>query len=153
MIIRKTEPKRFPWLLAVWVSPVLIIAPMAAVNTLGPRLFFTSNICYIVFALLSSVPLWDIIRKPLRTLLTVILIACFLVCCLHYTNTYHEIGNINRLRLAIMEDAKTGSLETCCFPPFPNQSYIWSPNPITKESLDDFRSFYGIPEHVIILFE
>ncbi len=153
VITRKTEPKKFPWLLIVWLAPVLIIAPMAAVNTVGPRTYFTSNCCYILFALMLFAPLWETINKPARIISAGALILCIFICGAHYIRVYREIGETNRKRLIIMEEAKNGKVETCRIIRFTNENYLWYPTPNTEERVQYFREFYEIPDGVTLIFE
>lgn len=153
VITRKTEPKKFPWLLIVWLAPVLIIAPMAAVNTVGPRTYFTNNCCYILFALMLFAPLWETINKPARIVSAGAVILCVLICGAHYISVYREIGETNRERLIIMEEAKNGKVETCRIVRFTNENYLWYPTPNTEERVQYFREFYEIPDDVTLIFE
>ena len=135
VIVKKTQPERFPWLLAIWIAPVLIIAPMAAVNTVGSRTYFTSNCCYILFALMLFALLWEYLNNSLRIVSAGTVVLCVLSCGAHYISVYREIGNSNRERLAIIEDAKNGKIDTCHFAAFPNEEYLWYPSPETEERI------------------
>ena len=153
IILRKADPKCFPWLLVFWVSPLFIVAPMATVNTYGFRTYFNTNCCYILFAMILSAPLCTVLRKSLHSAVVVIISLGLFACGIHYIHIYHEIGKANRERFAIMEDAKNGKTDACHFVAFPNETYLWFPFPNSEERLQYFREFYEIPENVVILFK
>ena len=143
----RRDRRSFSWLLAVWLSPLILLAPMAVINTLGPRSFFTSNICYTLFLLLLTVPLFAGMRRPFRRALGAAAVICLIACFARYGRVYAQIGSVVRERAAVIRSAQNGESDRIELPAFPHPWYLWFPDP-GGSRIAYFRAFYGIPEQV-----
>lgn len=147
----RRDPRRFSLLLSVWVSPILILLPMAVVNTFGARSCFTSNLCWALFLLMLTAPVAATATGLPRRALAVGLTLCLLVCLVRFGRVYAQIGTTNRQRLAVIRTARDGAVDTIELPAYPYPTYLWFPDPI-EERVGDFKAFYGIPAQVTVLF-
>lgn len=144
------EPRYRFWLLCLWASPLLIIAPLTAVNTVFPRSFVTSDLCCTLFFLLLLAPLLAGWSLPLQRAAAAMFAAAFLLFAWHYGRIYAEIGSVNRERLALIREARRGERDTICFPAFPHNGYLMPTDFPPSDST--YRAFYGIPEDVAFTF-
>lgn len=139
----------------LWLTPFIIVAPMLIINTAGPRTFYTTDICFTLFAsiLLSTV----LTLKPKHKLLLP-LIVCLIgltVISIRWIGIYKPIGELTRERERLIAETIENGGKKITFREYPNSDYLWLPIPGNKDSwrYPCFKEFYHIPEDVDIEFE
>ncbi len=140
-------------LYAVWFSAFLMMAPMVAINTVGPRSYYTTTLCLIVFC---QILLGSYLLESGRTILIIGLPVClvlFLAFAMHMGKIYEAIGIVTRQRYEIVREAEKGRPASICMPEYPFKQYLWVPDPNGEPRISYFREFYGIPESVELTFE
>ena len=139
-------------LVMLWLVPLFILAPMLLINTVGPRSFYTSNVCYLLFclSLSAALPLLDAV--PPRRATAALCAVCMLGLMLFWTWIYASIGRVSRLRDAALAKAAAGT-EIVSLPAYPHKHLLWCPNPVNEDFLADFRAFYRIPDETELVFE
>ena len=149
------EKKFMKWLLFVWISPFFIIAPMVMINTVGPRCFYTTDICFIVFGMLVFYRFISHIKH--QSLYVVFLFCAFayLVIGIQWINIYGPIGTHMRMRDNLIKAAISNNDKLIAFPKYPNDEYLWLPDPMKEDPNRSvyFREFYKIPVDIDIWFE
>lgn len=140
-------------LLSLWISAPLIIAPLVVTTEVGYRLFFTSNIFIILFALILLIRLKVIIPKiGFKAIqITGVSVTCVLICffCIVYAN----IGECKRVRHNIINTALEQNADTIILPEYPFSDFLHSPDPKTVPRLQFFKEFYGIPDSIEVIFD
>ena len=142
----------FPWLLGMWVSPIVIIAPMSAINTVFERSFYTTTLCYQLFLLLLLPPLWHAWKPPLRRVTAVCAAACFLVLAGYYAHVYYDIGLVKRERLSAVDRARRGESESVFLAPYPHNAFVYREDPYDERYQAVFREYYKLPQDTQIDF-
>ena len=140
----------FPWLLGIWVSPIVIIAPMSAIDTVGERSFISTTLCYQLFLMLLLPPLWHAWKPPLRKMSAAAAAICCLVLSAYFVHIYYDIGRVNRQRLSDIEEARLNSSETVYLVPFPHEQYVFVQNPYNEYYKLLFTSFHKLPPDIRI---
>ena len=149
----RTQRRTFVWILVFWFSPYLILAPLLIVNTVGPRSFYTGQLCDLMLVLTLIALLWKNSPDRLRTAAAVCCMLCALLLSLYWGRIYAAIGGVKRERDAALAGARDGQAACISLPAYPYRQYLWIPDPVNGEFLRDFRAFYGVPEGVELLFE
>ena len=147
------EGKTREKLLALWVSPPLIIMPLLVTTEIGQRLFFTTNIAVLLFLLLSISDLLGATEA-----LSVQRIGALCICAAmflfgFYGYLYSEIGESKAERTSMIEAAVKSGQETIVLPAFPHKDYLHFPDPIDNWRIPYFKAFYGIPADIELVFE
>lgn len=152
----KEKDKLF-WLISFWLSPLMIISPMIIIQNVGPRSFYSTDLCYIM---LASVLLGLIIHtlKETRVFLSSMVAICCFVVLLASTNLvliYKPIGDCIREREQIIEKAIEEGSNQITMPDFPNKEYVWTYDPNKKKpwQSNDFKEFFNIPSEIDVWFE
>ena len=135
----------------LWLAPLVILAPMLVINTVGPRSFYTSNVCLLLFCvtLAAALPLPDI---RLRRAAVWLCAVCALALGLFWGRVYLSIGAVTRARDAAMAEVRAGAADSVLLPFFPHKQYLWYPNPVDAVFEKDFRAFYRIPDGTALSF-
>ena len=141
------------WLLAIWVSPFCIMAPMVLINTVGPRSYYTTNLCLIIVGqiLLCSL-LSDHDNRRFRAFLFAGAFILCICCGCCKVKVYYPIGVIKQQRDLLIDQINDETNEII-FPSYPNDQYLWVPDPKSAGRLAYFKEFYHIPETVNVVFE
>ncbi len=142
----------FPWLLGMWISPILIIAPMSAINTVFERSFYTTTLCYELFLLLLLPPLWHMWKLPLRRITAACAAVCFLVLAGYYAHVYYDIGVVKRERLSAVDQARLGYSGSVFLSPYPHDAFVYRQDPYDERYKGVFREYYGLPQETQIDF-
>lgn len=140
-------------LISLWLSAPLVIAPLLVTTETGERLFFTSNIFLVLFALLLFVSLIDHIPHKKLAVIKKISICFATVLLCFYGFLYMNIGEVKQIRADMIEDALLNNEETITLPAFPYADYLHCPNPTTRSRAEQLKEFYGIPTEVTVIFE
>ena len=151
----KKEKKLMVWLLAIWFSPYLMMAPMLLINTVGSRCYYTTNLCLIVFGITVLGYLLSRSREN-RSMICIAVLAVILVGCLvRWACVYIPIGESSRARGRQIEEAVANGDKKIVFAEYPNSEYLWIPDPdgSEPERIVWFQAFYGIPSDIEIEFE
>lgn len=136
--------------LTTWFSVPGVILPLVFTLETGNRLFLTSNVFLILFAVILLSELRDQCR--LKKLTMFLAVASLLLMC-YYGYIYHAIGVCKRERDALMARAKEESAVSVTLPHYPNEDYLWAPNPIGEKRQDFFRKFNHLPEGIEIYIQ
>ena len=153
LLLFQDDKKLQFWLSALWLSPFFIIAPMIIVNTVGPRIFYTTYICFLAFS--NAILYWVISRiqkKATICFFCICTIAAFLLGN-RWVQIYKPIGEQIRVREAIIEKAIEDGSREIVFSDYSNKQYLWHPDPSTLDRVSDYKKFYNIPEEIDIRFE
>ena len=140
------------WLLVLWVSPFLVIAPMIVINTVGPRSFYTAYICLILFGA-SVLGLLLTGTKKKINVVPVLIAALTLVLCARWIIIYKAIGDETAKRKTQIETAVANGDKVIYFGRFPYEEYLWFPDPTGPTRIRWYKDFYGIPEDTTVVFE
>ncbi len=143
------------WLLAIWLSPFFIMGPMLLINTVGPRCFYTTDVCFVLFG--GILLCWIASKKPIShiAVMSVIFLLAVSVLCVSWIKIYEPIGKHSRERERMIEAVVSGGGSRIRFSEYPNEEYLWLPDPVDKDSwrVPVFKEFYHIPETVEIWFD
>ena len=137
----------------VWISVIFYLAPLAVASTYGPRLYYVTNMLTILLICLLLRHLEQGAgEKGKRSMLAVA--AAGLVCLMVYYGTvYHQIDVHNRLRLERIDQGVSRNAEEIVLPRYPDEHYLWEPDPENEERVAFFKAFYRIPESTVLRFE
>ena len=153
VLLFRTQRRIFVWILVFWFSPYLILAPLLIVNTVGPRSFYTGQLCELMLILTLIALLWRDGPGRLQPSAAVCCALCALLLALYWVRIYAAIGSVKRERDAALASARDGKSACISLPAYPYRQYLWIPDPVNNEFLRDFRAFYGVPEDVELIFE
>lgn len=144
---------KMTWLYLVWITPFLVMAPMVMINTAGPRSYYTTSLCLIVFCqiLLAAYLENTDGRKVLLTMILFALPAA--VNIFHIIHIYEDIGAVTQKRYELIEQARCGQRDRLVLPAYDHKEYLWNPDPTNPDRVEFFRAFYHIPENIILIFE
>lgn len=148
----KEQKKLMNWLLVLWVSPFLVIAPMIVINTVGPRSFYTAYICLILFGA-SVLGLLLTGTKKKINVVPVLIAVLTLVLCARWIIIYKAIGDETAKRKTQIETAVANGDKVIYFGRFPYEEYLWFPDPTGPTRIRWYKDFYGIPEDTTVVFE
>ena len=151
-IFRKNEKKTLVALF-FWASVPLVMAPMAAINYIGWRSYYTPFVFMVVVVLMLLYELLSAgnaaFRRP-----AYILICLFLASgVLRFGVVYAHVGTAMRERTAIIEKALADGEKEIYLPAFPHQGYMISAEPKNMARVEEYRKFCGIPESFELIFE
>lgn len=152
LLFRGQRSLRF-LLLALWLSAPIVIAPLVITMEIGSRLFFTSNIFVIQFAVILLGKLQKFPCIPLRKYalhIGAILTALLLI---FHGYIYAQIGACKAERDSIIRDAQRSADTEICLPFYPFEAYLQEPNPVAPNRLEFFMEFYGIDPEVLVTFK
>ena len=149
----RDRKRLFSWLMILWLSPFLVIAPMLMVNTVGPRSFFTVYICLILFGATVLGVLLSGAGKKAAGIILSLTAALTLVICVRWIVIYKAISVETRTRKMQIETAVANGDKYIHFDRFPYDEYLWFPDPKDPERIVWFKDFYGIPEDTVIVFK
>lgn len=142
---------KFLWL---WISPVLVLLPLSAVESYdyGSRNFTTSNTFLVLFILtLLTEILKDFTKSNLKIIIADLLVV-LAILSVHYVYIYRSIGSDNAQHLNLIQDAvETGKTEIT-IPKFSHDEYLWEANPNSPWRYEYYKTFFGIPENVTVIF-
>lgn len=135
------------WLTLI-LAIVILIAPLAIVNPIGPRNFFLPYVLECVFACL----LWTWIVKDQTLLSTLLLIAVLLFSYLNLLSIFSEVHTADVKRNELVREAVQNGEKSVAVKALPHDNYLQVPNP--KEGTWEYRYklFYGIPDEFEIEF-
>ncbi len=155
VILFKTNKRFLSWFIVVWLSPFIIIAPMIMINTVGPRSFYTTDICFI---LIGSIIFSSIVShrpKNVMVVMSVLFLTAMTSLCIRWIKIYEPIGKHSRERERIIENTITNGGNHISFSQYPNSDYLWFPDPIETDSwrVSWFKEFYHIPDNIDIWFD
>ena len=131
----------------LYLAAPLSLAPMAAVTTLGQRLYFLPMVLLVVLAADLAAPL--LTRRPGAGLA-----AALAVCLALFWGSRHwTVLACTNLREELTAQAvRTGS-PTLVLPADRYERVVWySRNPWNAEFADYYRRFYRIPDGTILIF-
>ena len=153
-LLFKAERQLLFWLLVLFLSPFAMMAPMIMINTVGPRCFYTTDICFITFASLALYLLITQISRHINVL-TLLFAFALLISGIHWIRIYEPIGEQRMEREKLIQAAITEGSELIVFSEYPNDDYLWVPDPAQEKPWrgEYFKEFYHIPENVEIWFE
>lgn len=140
-------------LLALWLSPPILIAPLLLTTELGQRLFYTTNIAVLLFLMLVISGLME--ATTALTLKRAGVLAVFIAVLLFgfYGQMYSDIGACKETREDLINEALTMGQKTIEQPGFPHDEYLHGEDPDAEWRLDYYKEFYGIPADVELIFE
>ena len=149
----KSDRRQLYRQLVIWLSAPMLIAPLALTTVVGSRLFFSSNLFLILLALvlfghIALQPDTNFFNKSLK--IVSFLIAGLLIC---HGFVYAQIGYCKHIRNARIREAIVNESMEIILPAFPYSDYLHFPDPAVEIRLDFFKEFYGIPEHVDVIFD
>ena len=139
-------------LLLTFGSTFVILAPMVIINTFGPRIFYTTDLCLILFC---QILLASYLLEVKDCVYTPVLLGCLIICLLFGLNIgseFYSIGVVSRQRTSRIQQAVEMQESSLVLPQITSH-YLWLPNPKSDERKEYFRAFYGIPEQVTLEFE
>ena len=151
----KKEKKLMGWLLALWFSPYLMMAPMLLINTVGPRCYYTTNLCLIVFGVAVLGYLLSRTQEKQSLICVVVLLVILLGSLVRWVCVYKPIGDASRARARQIEEAIANGDTKIRFIEYPNSEYLWIPDPdgSEPERIVWFQAFYNIPADIEIDFD
>ena len=154
ILLFRTDRQLLPWLLVLWIMPFIIIAPMIMINTVGPRSFYTTDICFILFG--GMIFSYIACKKQIYiVVLSILSLISVTILGTKWIKIYRPIGHHSRERERIIETAVSSGDNEIFFSKYPYMEYLWVPDPLQKDPwrVTYFKEFYHIPENVDIWFE
>jgi len=133
--------------LTIWFSVPGVILPLVFTLETGNRLFFTSDVFFVLFA---AVLLMEVAEKSCLKKITVLLLTGALLLMCFYGYIYHAIGVCKRERDGLMARAAAEKASSVTLPHYPFEDYLWAPNPVGEKRETFFRTFYRLPEDIEI---
>ena len=124
-----------------------MVVPFALIQEGGPRCLFPSALCLLLcgLSLLSDFP-WS---RPCRLSAALALAAAVGF----HVWVYALIGQNEAVRMEQIDLAVRGEISSAVFPTeSESHSYFWGRNPGNPDRVQSFRRFYGLPEHVELVF-
>ena len=145
--------RRLFCLYVVWLPPFILMSPMVVINTVGPRSYYTAVLCLTVFCQLL-LAIWLLgERQKIRTISIAICFVLAVLIAAKMALIYNEIGHVNRERLQMIRHATETQQQSICLPTYPYAQYLWCPDPMNDKRVEYFRSFYGIPSEMELIFK
>ncbi len=141
------------WLLSLFVSPLIIISPMVLINTVGPRSFYITLLCHVIFAMVLLEIILSETKHKTAIGLAAVTGVTLLVVLAHLIYIYIPIGNEMKKRNQMIETAISDNWDTIVFSEYPNSEYLWRPDPGKEDKVRWFREFYHIPKDKKLFFE
>lgn len=154
ILLFRMDRQLLTWLLVLWIIPFIIIVPMIMINTVGPRSFYTTDICFILFG--GMIFSYIACKKQLYiVVLSILSLISVTVLGARWIKIYRPIGYHSRERERMIETAVSNGDKQIIFSEYPNSDYLWLPDPSQKDPqrVPYFKEFYHIPESVDIWFE
>ena len=139
-------------LVGTTVGTKAILAPLVITDFPGPRTYYATTLCLVSFCLLLFLELLANRGKRLRTALCLVCLALTLVLGIRLAAVYAPIGEVSRQRDRLIDRAREEQADALCLPAYPNEAYLWLPDPVSEERLEYFRAFYQIPEQTRVSF-
>lgn len=136
----------------LYLCAAFVSAPLVAANPIGPRCFYISY----VFQVLVLLKITGYLAKQLKTDLyfpALVLVFVTIVLSVCYVKMFKNIGQVNRLRLEIIETSVAAGETEITLPMLPYSEYYWTTIPVDKTWEKRFKKFYHIPLKTKIKFE
>lgn len=138
-------------LLSTWVFGIALLAPLLVTSEAGYRLIISLNIMVILFVLL-------ILQDILPSVAANKLLPCAFLCAVVIpvvicVIAYSAIGQCTQQRLTLIEITSFYNGSEITLPAYPYANYLHAPDPVDAPHLKHFKEFYGIGEHVNLVFE
>lgn len=143
---RGETPQRISRLL-LYLAAALVLLPMAAVNTRGPRLYLFS---FVLLVLLAVHTFGDWLNALPLTCLAAAVLAGLMVL---WGGRYWVVLSCNQLRDKLITQAVESGADTLVLPADRYQFIVWwmrDPESVPYGSY--FRRFYHIPEDITLIF-
>lgn len=140
-------------LVFLWLSFIVMIAPLFAVSPIGPRCFISSYIFLILiiceaFKCISSEPaeIADRFQKYAAAISSVLII----LSAGFYFRVYRTVYHAENLRIQHINEEITAGSKTIELSHLPYEEWIWRATPTKDNDIweDRFKLFYGIPQDV-----
>lgn len=133
--------------LLLYLAAPLSLAPMAAINTRGGRIFLFPLVMLVTAAARTAVPLLN------RRLFALLALAVMVGLMILWGSRYTQVLACNNLRgQLIAQSAETGRSPLVLPTDQYSQVVWWFRNPWDVESADWFRRYYHIPDDVTLIF-
>lgn len=140
-------------LLCLWVSFIMLIAPLFVVTPIGSRCFFGSYIILVIILcnLLSKVS-WDsvMIRCRYLEIATVFVILSLFV---RYYYIYGRNYTEDQKRIDYVIEAVNNHEEVITIPRLPYENYLWVGSPDNEYSEAMFKRYYKIPANIKVIVQ
>ena len=142
-------------LLLLWLARPLVMAPMAAVNTVDPRSYQTTEVLCWQLVLLLMLQLRGLGPLGRRKLLMGALILALTLSVGRMALVYTDIGSTKRLREDLIAQARLEPQSALVLPKYRFADFLWLPDPVSPDNyrVDFFREFYRIPAETELWFE
>ena len=153
ILLFKSVPQTLRCLLILWLSAPMLIAPLLVTTECGSRLFFSSNLFLI---LISLVLLGHSIPKSASAFsvrVERVIAVTAAVLLIFHGFIYAQIGSCKQARNTKIAETLANEHAEVILPAFPFADYLHIPDPNSDYRVDYFKEFYGIPQHVDVIFE
>lgn len=156
IIFKYYDQKNTLTALFLWILIPLVMFPMVAINTVGPRSYFTPTCFLVLFFcvmlslvlnLESSAHVLSVTAKA-RYIKKFQIISLLFLCviCTFRGNAYYQIGKINKARYTTIKKAIAHNEKEIYLPKYPHKEYLWCPEPTSRERVYFFKEFYKLPQ-------
>ena len=146
LAVQRDGPRRKLERLALYLSGMAVLLPMAAVNTRGVRLFFFTLVVQILAAADAAAPL--LMKKGW----TAVTAAALCLCMVHWGAFQLPVAQCTALRAQLIEQAVAQGAEQVVLPTDEyGRTHPWCRNPGSHEFASYFRRFYGIPADMTLV--
>lgn len=152
-LLRSTNKAVWHKILFVWMITPFVILPLVVTNENGPRLFFTTNILFVLCVALLTKEVYKLLPKRICIFGISGCIAALALLMLFHGKIYYEIGQCKVQRDAIIREAVITEPDYIYFAEYPNSDYLWLPDPGKAHRVEFFKEFYGIPDNTKMIFE
>ena len=136
-------------LIFVWLSVVVMVAPLIAIKRIYPRYFLFSSFFLVEFCMFLFAESYKEWKKGQRVAECLVL-AAYLLVGIHRFVIYYEIGQGLKERNALIRAAQSGEMDRLYFEELPHSEYVFLSEPSDDDEWEvaTFREFYKIPDSV-----
>ncbi len=146
----KNEKRKLIKLITYWLSIALIIAPLVATSEKGARLYFSTNVVWLLFTLVLANDAVSVVRD--KKISVWIVLAMTGVAIAFTVMVYSGIGKCKRERDGLMSMAIERHEKVVHLPCYPFLDHLWIPEPNEPKRMEDFKNFYDLEEDVVVKF-
>lgn len=147
LLLERTSWPEKLFSLALYLAAPLSLAPMAAINTRGGRIFLFPLVMLLVAAARAAGPL--LARREITLLVAAGTVALMAM----WGGRYGEVLSCNNLRSELIAQSIENHTSPLVLPTDRYSQVVWwFRNPWDVESADWFRRFYHIPDDITLIF-
>ena len=153
ILLFKFESQKLRCLLIIWLSAPMLIAPLVVTTESGSRLYFNSNLFLILIALILLGYAMPGFASAFSVRVERAIAVTAVVLLIFHGFIYAQIGSCKQARNTKIAETLANEHAEVILPAFPFTDYLHKPDPSNDDRVDYFKEFYGIPQHINVIFE